>query len=137
MVQRFCGSNSREKPTHKVLERIKKTIGRYPLAILKQIKQPVEENQVVLSRSTIFSGPEKLKITLKKCHYEFNRVYSAATKASWWAHTLDISTHAPENEAKCIFVNESWFDLYRRWTQVRSRRVRVRTSYCRRWEVAW
>uniref|UniRef100_A0A914WYC9 Uncharacterized protein n=1 Tax=Plectus sambesii TaxID=2011161 RepID=A0A914WYC9_9BILA len=37
MVQRFCGSTSREKPTHKVLERIKKTIGRCPLAILKQI----------------------------------------------------------------------------------------------------
>ena len=80
------------------------------MATLNQIKQRLEENQVVLSKSTVLNGLEKLKIMLKKCHYELDRVNSATTIASRQAYALDFSTHAPENKAKCIFIDESGFN---------------------------
>uniref|UniRef100_A0A914X175 Tc1-like transposase DDE domain-containing protein n=1 Tax=Plectus sambesii TaxID=2011161 RepID=A0A914X175_9BILA len=111
-----------EKLTAEILERIKEAVERCPVATLKQINQRLEEDQIVLSKSTIFNGLVKLKITLKKCHHELDRVNSAATIASRQAYALDFSTHALENKAKCIFIDESSFNLHLQRTKAHSRR---------------
>ncbi len=65
IIEHPCGGNNRVKLTPEVLECIEEAIERCPVATLNQIKQRLEENQVVLSKSTVFNGLEKLKITLK------------------------------------------------------------------------
>ena len=73
-----------------------------------------------MSVTSIFSVLRQLRITLKKCHLELDRVNSAPTISSRKEYALHFISCAPLDMAKCMFIDESGFNLHLHRTQGRS-----------------
>ncbi|CAH8586406.1 unnamed protein product, partial [Dicrocoelium dendriticum] len=81
-TQRTCGGNNREKLTPNVLQRVEEAVERHSEDTLVQLQMRLRENGINLSVSSVFNALRRLKITIKKCRYELDRVNSAMTIAS-------------------------------------------------------
>ena len=83
IVQRSCGGNRRSKLTAEVLQRIEEIVEQHPEDnTLRKIQERLKEVNIELAVSSIFNALRKLKIKLKKCHYELDRVNMMNMKAA-------------------------------------------------------
>lgn len=116
------GGNNKIKITSHSLEKIEQLVESNPQATLKQIKHDLEISNIFLSISSISTALAKLCITVKKCHTEIDRVNTPLTIANRRNYALNFVNCAPTDMRKCIYIDESGFNLHLHRAQARSKK---------------
>lgn len=108
--------------TNRVLARIEHYIEENPAATLIQLQHKLREEGINISKSSVENALAHLEITLKKSRRELARVNEPATIEARKRFALEFAANAPQDRAKCIYIDECGFNLHLTRSQARSRR---------------
>lgn len=107
------GGNNKIKLTNDILSIIERIVERTPATTLKEISKKVEEESgIMLSHTTIQNGLIQLQITTKRLSSVLDRVNIQSTLVKRADYAMDFILYSPEDKSRCIFLDESGFNLH-------------------------
>lgn len=109
--------------TENIKDYIELLIEYSPAITLNEIKTKILDTYFVnVSLSSIFYAINDLRITLKDSRKILDRVNAESTIQQRFEYSTFFLENAPEDKNKCIFIDESGFNLHLRRRKARSRR---------------
>ena len=116
-------SGRKTKLTTEIMECMENAVQECPTYTLKSIKEHVSRTKnLEISIPTIHRALEKMMITLKVGSKLIDRVNSESTLILRADYARNFNMNAPIDRNKCIFVDESGFNLHLRPSKARSKK---------------